>query len=92
MSKFIGTRIRLPKLALAPSSPVSGDMYYNTVDDTAYLYDGSSWLDLAASGGNGSGDITAVVAGTDLAGGANSGSATLSVAPSVKAVSWWMGS
>ena len=90
MPKFLNT-IRLPKRATAPLSPVSGDVYYNTTDQTAYMYDGGSWLDLAAGGG-GSGDITAVIAGTDLSGGANSGSATLSVAPSVKAVSWWMGS
>ena len=90
MPKFLNT-IRLPKRATPPSSPVSGDTYYNTTDQTAYLYDGSSWLDLAAGGG-GSGDITAVVAGEDLTGGATSGSATLNVAPSVKAISWWMGS
>jgi len=53
-------------------------MYYNTVDDTVYVYDGASWLDLAAGGG-GSGDITAVVAGNGLTGGATSGSATLDV-------------
>ena len=53
-------------------------MYYNTVDDTVYVYDGASWLDLAAGGG-GSGDITAVVAGDGLTGGATTGSATLNV-------------
>jgi hypothetical protein len=53
-------------------------MYYNTTDDTVYVYDGTSWLDLAAGGG-GSGDITAVVAGSGLTGGATSGSATLSL-------------
>lgn len=53
-------------------------MYYNTVDDTVYVYDGTSWLDLAAGGG-GTGDITAVVAGDGLTGGATVGSATLNV-------------
>ena len=53
-------------------------MYYNTTDDTVYVYDGTSWLDLAAGGG-GTGDITAVVAGDGLTGGALSGTATLSV-------------
>lgn len=52
-------------------------MYYNTADDTVYVYDGSAWLDLAAGGG--SGDITEVVAGDGLTGGAASGSATLNV-------------
>jgi hypothetical protein len=55
MSKFIGNSITLPNLAAAPSSPVQGDMYYNTVDDTVYVYDGASWLDLAAAGGGGGG-------------------------------------
>ena len=93
MPKFLNT-IRLPKRATAPSSPVSGDMYYNTSDQTAFVYDGSSWLDLVAGGGGGGGggDITAVIAGVDLTGGATSGAATLNIAPSVKAVSWWMGS
>lgn len=72
------SKINLPQYAAAPGSPAQGDMYYNTADDTVYVYDGASWLDLAAGGG-GSGDITAVVAGTGLTGGASSGSATLDV-------------
>lgn len=30
-------------------------MYYNTADDTVYVYDGATWLDLAAGGGSSSG-------------------------------------
>lgn len=30
-------------LATAPSSPVEGQLYYNSVDHKAYIYNGSSW-------------------------------------------------
>lgn len=30
-------------LASAPSSPVQGQFYYNTVDDQLYIWDGSAW-------------------------------------------------
>lgn len=44
------------QLASAPSSPVQGQIYYNTGDDTIYVYDGAAWLDLGQSGGGGAVD------------------------------------
>jgi hypothetical protein len=90
MPRFLN-KIGLPVLPSAPSSPSKGDMYYNSTEDSVFVYDGLNWIDLGA-GGSGSGDITAVIAGTDITGGATSGAATVNVAPSVKAVTWWMGS
>ena len=45
------SKINLPQYAAAPSSPVQGDMYYNTTDDTVYVHNGTSWGDIAAGGG-----------------------------------------
>ena len=50
-------------LAAAPSSPVGGQVYYNTADNQMYYYNGSAWQSM-------SGDITsvAVVAAGGLTG------------------------
>lgn len=42
------SNVRLQQLASDPGSPVEGQIYYNTTDNTAYLYDGSTWLDMAS--------------------------------------------
>jgi len=36
--------------SVAPTSPVEGQMYYNSDDETAYIYRSSSWLDLGQGG------------------------------------------
>ena len=42
--------ITLHKLAAAPSNPINGQMYYNTVDKKAYIYDGNNWVDMTSQG------------------------------------------
>ena len=39
-------------LAVAPTSPVEGQIYWDTADDTLYVWneDGSTWIDLGSDG------------------------------------------
>ncbi len=70
---------RIHNLATAPSSPVAGQIYYDTTTLTMYFYRvdpvtpaNSGWVDIK-------GDIQEVIAGNGLTGGGDGGSITLNV-------------
>ena len=58
MSRRFLTPLNVYHSATAPSSPVLGDVYFNTVDKTLYTYDGSTWI--AGSSGTGSQGIQGI--------------------------------
>ena len=62
----------IQNLASAPSSPVDGQIYYDTTDDRMYFYDGSVWVDM-------SGDIQDVVAGAGLTSTTSSGGSVITL-------------
>lgn len=61
---------RIQNLAAAPSSPVAGQVYYNTTDNKTYYYNGSSWIDMTGGAGtpnNGTLALTATAGATNTA-------------------------
>lgn len=63
----------LQPLASAPSSPTEGQMYYNTADDTPYIYANGGWLDMGVQGGSGATDISIGQTGTTVTVNSNTG-------------------
>ena len=62
----------LHPLAAAPSNPVEGQIYYNSVTNFVFVYDGTAWVNI-------SGDLTELIAGEGLTGGGNFGSVTIDI-------------
>src|SRR5262245_7252714 len=48
-SKYEARNIRAHQLGTAPAAPVTGQLYYNTADNTLYYWNGTIWV--SASGG-----------------------------------------
>lgn len=70
-AKLEARNIRHHQLGAAPSSPVTGQMYYNTGDNTLYWWDGTAWI--SSRGGGTPADATTSTKGIvqlagDLAG------------------------
>lgn len=62
----------IQNLTTAPINPVKGQLYYNTVDDHMYFFDGTEWIDF-------SGDIQDVQGGNGLSANTSGSVITLNV-------------
>jgi hypothetical protein len=70
MPEFTG-RLRTPRLPTAPTSPVAGEMYYDTAANKLYYWNGTAWTD--TSGGTGGGGSTISAAAIQFGQGASNG-------------------
>lgn len=75
-SKYEGRNLRAHQLGTAPAAPVTGQLYYNTADNTLYWWDGAQWVS-ARGGAAATPQATTTTLGTiqlagDLAGTATS--------------------
>jgi hypothetical protein len=50
-AKLEGRNLRTHQLSTAPSSPVTGQVYYNTTDNTLYWWNNTAWVSAAGGGG-----------------------------------------
>jgi len=41
--------LTIENATIAPVSPVEGQIYYNTNDNKAYIWDGTNWLDMISN-------------------------------------------
>lgn len=57
----------IQNLATAPSNPKAGQFYFNTADDTLYVYNGTNWLDALAQGAIYTGGTGIDITGTTIA-------------------------
>lgn len=64
-------------LATAPGSPVEGQVYYNTVDDTVYVWANGAWLDMGVQGGAGATDLSQTLTSTTVTINSNTGADTI---------------
>lgn len=49
LSKNQILNVAVHNLAAAPSSPVYGQLYFNTISNRMYFYDGSAWIDMTGT-------------------------------------------
>src|SRR5262245_28137565 len=74
-AKYEGRNFRGHQLGTAPSSPVTGQIYYNTGDNTLYWWDGTQWVS-ARGGATATPPATTSTLGTIQLAGDLTGSAT----------------